>query len=516
MFAIEVDYLLGRVIASQHDDRESVEWPPHPTRLFSALVAAYHECDLGGEARNALKWLEEQPHPPEIFADPPQFTECGRDVYVYWVPINDNNDQEKKDPKTGKVKKFQAVAEGVSLRRQRAERHFPAFTPANSSVWFFWPEADAGDLLPALKELAENVTYLGHSMSPVRLAIHTESCPVRPNLIPDERVGDIPLRVPSTGRLIHLEKVHKLRMINTTHQPHLGRTPRYRVVGQEHLPIQRSLFTPPYIFRCENSPYVPITSACKLAEHVRRAVMGRCRAIMGLGDDTLPEVICGHTAMRENSQSPHMAVTPLPSLGHQSDRGRVMGFAIWLPNTAGESERDILEEALYGFTEVKLGQYGVWTIEQMSAYESLRIPFSLRPKTYTKPSTLWASVTPVLFGHFPDRSRKKRIVVSGVEKEIRLFEPDQKRRQKVIAEMCQAIGLTVEIADICLDTASVFPGIPKASGFLRPDWDVQSKKYFLSHVRLRFNEKVRGPILMGAGRFSGLGVFRPLDDRERT
>ena len=41
------------------------EWPPHPARVFCALVAS----SADGAAGSALRWLESQPA-PEIWADP--------------------------------------------------------------------------------------------------------------------------------------------------------------------------------------------------------------------------------------------------------------------------------------------------------------------------------------------------------------------------------------------------------------------------------------------------------------
>ena len=42
MLALRVEYLTGVCMATKHDDasRASPEWPPHPDRLYSALVAA--------------------------------------------------------------------------------------------------------------------------------------------------------------------------------------------------------------------------------------------------------------------------------------------------------------------------------------------------------------------------------------------------------------------------------------------------------------------------------------------
>src|ERR1035441_4257438 len=63
MLAIRIDYLTGVSMATKHDDpsRSSAEWPPHPDRLFSALVAAAADMsDLDSEELaefRALQWL---------------------------------------------------------------------------------------------------------------------------------------------------------------------------------------------------------------------------------------------------------------------------------------------------------------------------------------------------------------------------------------------------------------------------------------------------------------------------
>ena len=44
-FGIEVNFLTGRYVATFHNDRRQPEWPPHPARLFSALVAAWADAD---------------------------------------------------------------------------------------------------------------------------------------------------------------------------------------------------------------------------------------------------------------------------------------------------------------------------------------------------------------------------------------------------------------------------------------------------------------------------------------
>jgi len=63
MFALAVRYLTGRAVATQVTKREAAEWPPHPGRMFMALVAAWGLRGRNGREKNALAWLETLPPP---------------------------------------------------------------------------------------------------------------------------------------------------------------------------------------------------------------------------------------------------------------------------------------------------------------------------------------------------------------------------------------------------------------------------------------------------------------------
>ncbi len=88
MLAIEVELLTGRYAATAHNDRRRAEWPPHPARFFSALVAALHDNEQVDHAeRMALQWLERQ-GAPSLWVDPE--SKVGRrDVHDVYVPVND-------------------------------------------------------------------------------------------------------------------------------------------------------------------------------------------------------------------------------------------------------------------------------------------------------------------------------------------------------------------------------------------------------------------------------------------
>ena len=61
MIALGVELLMRRAVITRWDNRAETEWPPHPDRLFMALVAAWGDTGENLEHRKALEWLEELP-----------------------------------------------------------------------------------------------------------------------------------------------------------------------------------------------------------------------------------------------------------------------------------------------------------------------------------------------------------------------------------------------------------------------------------------------------------------------
>src|SRR5690242_16430773 len=117
MLAIEVEFLLGRYAACDYRDRDQPEWPPHPSRLFSALVATSYEMGLGESARAALLWMESL-SPPQLCADEEPFAQAPVTVFV---PVND------------------PAKDKLPTRSERQPRSFPSVVPSKPAVWFIWP-----------------------------------------------------------------------------------------------------------------------------------------------------------------------------------------------------------------------------------------------------------------------------------------------------------------------------------------------------------------------------------------
>lgn len=52
------EYLTGRCVATDPANRQRVEWPPHPGRVFLALAATWFETGEDPAQGEALRWLE--------------------------------------------------------------------------------------------------------------------------------------------------------------------------------------------------------------------------------------------------------------------------------------------------------------------------------------------------------------------------------------------------------------------------------------------------------------------------
>jgi CRISPR-associated protein Csb2 len=478
---LEVEYLTGRAVASQRDNREAAEWPPHPGRLFSALVAALKECDFADDARQALLWLERQA--------PPALSESAafpRDVVPVFVPVNDNTAPDR-PPRAG----FSAgqIAEGIKVfpeRRSRQQRAFPSVTPTNRIVYFIWSRAQSEEVeahRPALAQLAANVTYLGHSSSLVRVALCDQPPP--PTLEPAE-TGEQVLRVPTPGRLEELEATY-----NRGARPAPGMFCAYRRTALvRDVDLTTSVFGEMIAFRRARGPRLPLHAFNKLTSAVRLALMSHA------GPQPL-EVLTGHTEDGSPSQSPHVAFVPLANVGHSYADGDVMGFAVILPGRVarpGDPERGHVLRAVVNLHRVNFGPAGVWQVERLTAEVHQK---SLQTMEYTEPATRWATVTPMVLDYVPKDKPGKDLGV-------------------VIGKGCERVGLPVP-QSIDAVQASPFRGVPPSAHF-RPLRSGNQPRLPWVHVVIEFAHPVRGPIILGAGRYLGFGLcrrFPPRRDRRR-
>jgi CRISPR-associated protein Csb2 len=466
MLGIEVEYLMGRALATRVGERNQAEWPPHPQRLFSALVAVHSELGLGSKSRDALMWLESLPA-PEIRAElEPSY----RQVLSHWVPVNDE---------AFKLDKSKADFRHPLERRNRQERFFPAAVPADPVVIFQWPDATGLDLhREALTRLVENIAYLGHSASPVRACVRGD--PVDPTLRPSED-GEISVRVPGPGRFNRLENVYELRLQNESVQPPLGRLQNYSPNARS----PHTLFSPRAVtVAFEGGPRLALDSTLPMMQHLRKALLARFNT-------PAPAALTGHQPEGPPTRDPHIALVPLAFVNSRYADGSLKGAALVLPRDSEGSLRRLLMSAVDAPWQLHLGPLGSIGIRRVEEPDNELQ--SLRFSSYTPAAICWATVTPLVL----DRHAKKKGPTV----------------QAIIGESCTRIGLP-HPTDIQVGPMSPFTGVPRLQDF--HGQAKQTDGRVRTHVLLRFPVPVSGPMLLGAGRFIGLGVCMPFNERRRS
>src|SRR5690606_39141177 len=148
---LELELLTGAYRASLPDN-SGAEWPPHPERVFSALVQAWGDGGRAENERQALEWLEAQPS-PLIEASPPDAV-SERDAPTVFVPPNDKSD-------------IRMLPE----HRKRQARTFKVVVPESPVVRYAWSTCPPESAVEALRSLTSRVASVGHSSSLVRATI---------------------------------------------------------------------------------------------------------------------------------------------------------------------------------------------------------------------------------------------------------------------------------------------------------------------------------------------------------
>jgi CRISPR-associated protein Csb2 len=482
MLTIDMELLAGRVMAASYHDRKSIEWPPHPTRVYSAFVASYEENFRDEpEARNALEWLENL-QPPYIYVNPPSPNVTGRDTPANYVPVNDKAQYKPEINKKSKKIKYQPpIFAGTILNRLRAERSFPAFTPKDPHVRFFYESPHSSHYIAELEKIAAQISYYGRSTTPVLVRVYESEG--NPNLFP-VKDGNIMLRVPGKGRLSHLEQIYEMRQKNMAIQPKVGQIVAYSVLDLEKTDeTEVKQKTDMRFFRLSGDHAVPLSEAYLVTRFVRNA-------FMSLYPGQIPEAVSGHTPDGKPSDKDHMGVIPLPSAGYRYSDGHIMGFALVFHGNMSSEIRESVNYAMNHLQHITMGKYGVIRADPVSPLNWLPIPISLDSGTYTRSSRMWATVTPALFGKHPKRNQ----IGPG------------RNGGSVMEEACRMIGLPKPV-EVRAGPASAVHGVPMTRDFYIPN---KYRNYYMSHMIFRFDRDIEGPVIIGSGRFNGFGLCVPL------
>ncbi len=547
MLAIEIEFLTGRYAATAHNDRSRAEWPPHPARFFSALVAALHDHEAVDQAeRAALLWLEQQ-GAPSLRVDP-ESRVGRRHVKDVYVPVNDVTlvgDPEKslRDARTRlgqlsassatarelkaaealvekerkKLEEFvraqqfvepepsnKALSTAVALmpdRRTRQVRTFPIVLPETPTFAILWPAADSSPHRAALEGLCARVTRLGHSSSLVRCNVVDRD--LTPTLVPSDE-GDVVLRVVGPGQLDRLDRAFEHHQgVNSRILP--ARPHRYRWASQAPTPSPQaeSVFSTDWVLFERVGGSRPVSSrASDLARALRAAL------IELHGTQDLPSTLSGHAESGPTEQ-PHVAFVPLPFVGHEHADGAIMGCALVLPRDLARNDRELLLRLIAKWEKERADQRGSLTLAggTLPPFTIRRVDVSakaaLDPTRWCRASTRFLTATPIALDKNPGNLRSNR---DGTARKAAL------EAQQNISDACfRVVGAHPTSVEVSL--APLLPGAQHVRDFL--PWPGRSGRTprVRVHADIRFEAPVSGPLLLGAGRYFGLGLCLPVADR---
>jgi CRISPR-associated protein Csb2 len=497
MFAIAWQYLSGRATAKEIDNHQEVEWPPHPDRVFQALVAAWGECGCDSSQKSALEWLEQQ-GAPQLAA--PEVEEAAKQVTQVFVPVND-----VVGPKSGEYKwgKHRGL---LPEHRGRKERTFASVHVGDATCALIWPDAETPqDHRHSLAALCAAVTHVGHSRSLVRMWTTDDPPAVawEPALETRHFQHGLKLRIPHAGRLERLATAYVALVDGRLARNAWPTSPwqdYVRSVTEESTPCG-AFDSRLIVLRRVGGEGVPgLMQGPAYVRAIRATLMKAAD-----GDASAMPLISGHEADGKPFQRPHIAFLPLAHVGHEHADGHLLGMGIALP--CGLSAGD--EQAIYDVVgkafdpasneiTLKAGGLGTMLLAEEDRSENTR-PFAMRLATWTGKATSWGTVTPIVLDRLPPRRH----------------EGDDAWFAAQIVAACDWQGLPAPV-EIRLLPVSPHIGAPACRAFppllRKPD----GAKRWHVHAVLQFACPIEGPLLLGAGRYQGYGLCKPLQrEQER-
>ena len=499
--AIEIAFATGRYVAADVADRTQPEWPPHPARFFSALVEAWARYgpptpDLSERA--ALEWLEQQP-PPTIF-------EPGgsrRSAVGLFVPVNNETSPSGKDKGRGVTKWWTLLPD----ERKRTPRHSVPSTLVGDDgrAVFAWPHSDpSASSRQALAAVVSRVTRLGHSSSFVACRLVDD--PPDPVWIPQHGSAgsEFSLRAIQAGMLEALLARYETYLSTGLRNRPIPSATVFYASARGAGPVSRLSATDAdsewILFELERSSrQVSSAKAALLAKALRGAIISYC-------DEPAPKLLVGKDADGRPTSSPHALFLSLPFAAHRYSDGTVKGLAMLLPGDSDGEQRKQIMRAVGtwraacgdGSLELRLSRRTVLKIRLVAGNEGSDTE-ALDARRWSRASRRWASVTALAL------PRNVRELTHGCPSDVRRA---WRRAEEAVRDACRFAGLP-EPVEVSVSFDPPVRGASHTSDY--PAFVQSGKKRLMLHAVVEFDQSVEGPVVLGSGRFRGLGLMLPTD-----
>lgn len=489
------------------------DWPPAPARLFQALVAsAAMGRKIPPAAFEGLEWLECLP-PPEIAA--PNF-ERGRRFMTY-EPSNDLDIA---------LSKESSDLETAQAKIRKAEKwHYPALFDPQIPFIYCWFIEGSEHPTDALCEAARNLHRLGRGHDMIWAEASVVDRKAAHDLIWDHQG-----RVYKPSRKAATLK-HQLQLLCPRPKTMQSLITRYHEISNR---LQRddskkeiSFVQPPRPFLRKVTYNAPdqklvfgiykfhtlqqfeshsLASASTLITEVRDRAARRLTEASTRMTETKPSYaedveryLIGHGAGAED-KSARVRIAPIPSIGHRHVDMMIRRIAVYVPQSCPLSAADLS----WAFEQAN------WVDDDGVIKSELRnIDGDRMVKRYEQSRRHWWSVTPLAL----PGARRRRIEPSRQADEAK--DGTERAREEAgavhaVRQALRHVGVTVAPTDIRVQREPFDDHGERAELFAA---GTRFPKEALWHVSIFFAAPVDGPLVLGDGRYLGLGLMRPAEPK---
>jgi len=494
-----------------HDGRYhgQPDWPPSPARLFQALVAGAARGDaLNEQARHTLTWLESL-EPPVIAvpaAWPGQF-------FRNFVPNNDLDAVGGDLARAGKIRAPKPIRPML----------FDADTPL-LYVWTFDDAPNARVQAGCVCSVAVHLYQLGRGVdmawahseivaqeaAEARISEHGGAVHR-----PSSSAGGTPLAIPVNGTLESLVQRHRQMQgrFQPLYETRPGRkgTSQTVVAGQVFMQPARPLIrhvaynSPPTRLLFDLVGEIAswrLDHIVALTKRIRDAATERLQRQRPAMAEKIHNAIVGRRDADEADKAVRVRIMPLPSIGHRfADHGirRILveippncplraddlAWAFSLPLVISE-DGEIRSELVPTDDRGMLAQYGI---------------------DLPEPSYRWRTVTPVALSSA--EARRRIDPARGIVDAKAGTERAKEERYAAFAAV-QALrhaGVQARPLDVQVQREPFEAKGMRVEAFAP---ETRFAKEQLWHVSMVFAEPVHGPLVLGDGRYLGLGLMAPV------
>jgi CRISPR-associated protein Csb2 len=488
------------------------DWPPAPARLFQALVAgAARGRLLADEDTAALRWLEELDAP--VIAAPTVRAGHG---FRNYVPNNDL------DAIGGDPRRIGEIRTPKVIR--------PLLFDAEQSLLYVW-SLDRGDdpdgHAQTIARIVERLYQLGRGVDMAwAWAEIADAEEVEPRLVGhggavyrrSKSGTGTALRCPQRGSLRSLEHAFRANQKRfssaaTTSAQLFSQAPkaRFRVV-RYNSPPARLLFdlrtanggsTEP-----EFAPWL-LARAVDLVTIARDGAAARLKNGLRGKETCIDRVLIGRDA-KQADKAMRVRIVPLPSIGHVHADHAIRRMLIEVPPNCPIPQGDIE----WGFSGLDLGvdhQTGELVAEggpvlvPAADYGMLDHYGVDHRNGVSYRARVWRTVTPAALPKSAARQRDPAERKGGPERA-----EEQERAAGAVIEALRHAGIGTRTTDIRTQREPFMAKGGRAESFAGQTRFARER---LWHVEITFAESVAGPIILGNGRYLGLGLMEAVRNR---